>query len=50
MSFQDFIRVFADKTYCVPPEQVVGSTSVSQFQVWDASPVLMKLPKIDSHR
>jgi phosphoglycolate phosphatase-like HAD superfamily hydrolase len=47
---QDFIRVFADKTYCVPPEQVVGSTSVSQFQVWDASPVLMKLPKIDSHR
>ena len=44
---QDFIRVFADKTYCVPPEQVVGSTSVSQFQVWDASPVLMKLPKID---
>ncbi len=44
---QDFIRVFADKTYCVPPEQVVGSTSVSEFQVWDASPVLMKLPKID---
>ena len=45
---QDFIRVFANKTYCVPPEQVVGSTSVSEFQVWDASPVLMKLPKIDS--
>jgi phosphoglycolate phosphatase-like HAD superfamily hydrolase len=44
---QDFIRVFADKTYCVPPEQVVGSTSVSEFQVWDASPVLMKLAKID---
>ena len=44
---QDFIRVFADKTYCVPPEQVVGSTSVSEFRVWGASPVLMKLPKID---
>ena len=44
---QDFIRVFADKTYRVPPEQVVGSTSASEFQVWDASPVLMKLPKID---
>ena len=44
---QDFIRVFADKTYCVPPEQVVGSTSVSEFQVRGASPVLMKLPKID---
>jgi phosphoglycolate phosphatase-like HAD superfamily hydrolase len=45
---QDFIRVFADKTYCVPPEQVVGSTSASEFQVWDAGPVLMKLPKLDS--
>ncbi len=44
---QDFIRVFADKTYCVPPEQVVGSTSASEFQVWDAGPVLMKLPRID---
>ena len=44
---QDFIRVFADQTYRVPPEQVVGSTSASQFQVWDAGPVLMKLPKID---
>jgi phosphoglycolate phosphatase-like HAD superfamily hydrolase len=44
---QDFIRVFADQTYRVPPEQVVGSTSASQFQVWDAAPVLMKLPKID---
>jgi hypothetical protein len=44
---QDFIRVFADKTYCVPPEQVVGSTSALEFQVWDAGPVLMKLPKID---
>jgi phosphoglycolate phosphatase-like HAD superfamily hydrolase len=44
---QDFIRVFAAKTYRIPPEQVVGSTSASEFQVWDAGPVLMKLPKID---
>jgi phosphoglycolate phosphatase-like HAD superfamily hydrolase len=44
---QDFIRVFADKTYHVPPEQVVGSTTASEFQLWDARPVLMKLPKID---
>ena len=29
---QDFIRVFADKTYCVPPEQVVGSTTVRSFR------------------
>jgi len=44
---QDFIRVFADKTYRIPPEQVVGSTTASKFQVWDAGPVLMKLSKID---
>jgi phosphoglycolate phosphatase-like HAD superfamily hydrolase len=44
---QDFIRVFANKTYCIPPEQVVGSTSATEFQVWDSSPVLVKLPKVD---
>jgi phosphoglycolate phosphatase-like HAD superfamily hydrolase len=44
---QEFMRVFADKTYGVPPEQVVGSTGATQYQMWDASPVLMKLPKVD---
>ena len=44
---QEFIRVFADKTYGVPPEQVVGSTCVTEFQVWQASPVLMTLPNVD---
>lgn len=43
---QDFIRVFADRTYRIPPEQVVGSTTASKFQMLNASPVLMKLPKI----
>ena len=42
----EFMRVFADKTYGVPPEQVVGSSGVTQYQMWDASPVLMKLPKV----
>ncbi len=45
---QDFIRVFADKTYCVPPEQVVGSTTATELRVRDASPVLLKLPKLES--
>jgi phosphoglycolate phosphatase-like HAD superfamily hydrolase len=44
---QEFIRVFADKTYGIPPEQVVGSTCATEFQVWDTSPVLMTLPKVD---
>ena len=38
---QDFIRVFADKTYCVSPEHVVGSTTATQYQVQNSSPVLL---------
>ena len=44
---QDFIRVFADKTYCVPPEQVVGSTTATQFQVQNLRPVLLKMPSVE---
>jgi phosphoglycolate phosphatase-like HAD superfamily hydrolase len=44
---QEFMRVFADKTYGVPPEQVVGSSGETQYQMRDDSPVLMKLPKVE---
>lgn len=44
---QEFMRVFADETYGVPPEQVVGSTGATEWQMWDASPVLIKMPKVD---
>ncbi|MGZ5849659.1 MAG: HAD family hydrolase [Methyloceanibacter sp.] len=44
---QEFMRVFADKTYGVPPEQVVGSTDQTKYAMWDASPVLIKQPKVD---
>ena len=44
---QDFIRVFADKTYCVPPEHVVGSTTATQFQVQNSNPVLLKMPSVE---
>ena len=42
----EFMRTFADKTYGIPPEQVIGSSGVTQFQMWDASPVLIKQPKV----
>jgi phosphoglycolate phosphatase-like HAD superfamily hydrolase len=42
----EFMRTFADKTYGIPPEQVIGSSGVTQFQMWDASPVLVKQPKV----
>ena len=41
------MRVFADKTYGVPPEQVMGSSGETQYQMVDESPVLMKLPKVE---
>jgi haloacid dehalogenase-like hydrolase len=44
---QEFMRVFADKTYGVPPEQVVGSSGETQYQMRDESPVLMKLPQVE---
>jgi phosphoglycolate phosphatase-like HAD superfamily hydrolase len=42
----EFMRNFADKTYGIPPEQVIGSSGVTQYQMWDASPVLIKQPKV----
>ena len=43
----DFIRVFAEKTYRIPPERVVGSTTVAEFRVGTAGPVLMKMPEVE---
>jgi phosphoglycolate phosphatase-like HAD superfamily hydrolase len=42
----EFMRNFADKTYGIPSEQVIGSSGVTQYQMWDASPVLVKQPKV----
>jgi phosphoglycolate phosphatase-like HAD superfamily hydrolase len=44
----EFMRVFAEKVYGIPPEQVVGSSGVLEFQTGtDGKPVLMRLPKVD---
>src|SRR5690242_3946960 len=42
----EFMRGFADKTYGIPSEQVIGSSGVTQYAMWDASPVLIKMPKV----
>jgi phosphoglycolate phosphatase-like HAD superfamily hydrolase len=44
----EFMRVFADRSYGIPPEQVVGSSGVVKFQL-DANgkPELIKEPKIE---
>ena len=43
----DFMRVFAEKTYGIPPEQVIGSSGETTYEVRDGVPVLVKQPKID---
>ena len=43
----DFIRVFSERVYGIPPEQVIGSSIKLKFEMQGGSPVLVKLPEID---
>lgn len=45
---QQFMRPWTQKAYGVPAEQVVGTTIKTQFLVKDGSPVLLRLPQLDS--
>ena len=38
----DFMRIWVEGVYGIPPEQVVGSTSRTTFEVRDSGPVLVK--------
>ena len=38
----DFMRVFAERVYGIPPEQVVGSTARTTFELRESGPVLVK--------
>jgi len=43
----EFMRVFSEKVYGVPPEQVIGSTIDTKFEVRDGKPVILREPAID---
>ncbi|KRE20878.1 haloacid dehalogenase [Bosea sp. Root483D1] len=44
----EFMRVFAEKAYGIPPEQVVGSTGVVKFRIGgDGRPELFKDSKVE---
>jgi hypothetical protein len=43
----DFMRPWTEKTYGVPPEQVIGSSGKTRFELRDGQPVLVKLPEVD---
>jgi hypothetical protein len=43
----EFMRVFTQRVYGVPPEQVVGSSIKTKFELRDGKPILLRLPEID---
>jgi phosphoglycolate phosphatase-like HAD superfamily hydrolase len=44
---QDFVRVYAEKTYGIPPEQVIGSAGGTKYgYAKDGKPFLTKEPKL----
>jgi phosphoglycolate phosphatase-like HAD superfamily hydrolase len=38
---QEFVRTYAQRVYDIPPEQVVGSSMATEYQIKDGKPVLM---------
>lgn len=43
----EFIWAFAEATYGIPPEQVIGSRGKLKFELRDGTPALVKLAEID---
>jgi phosphoserine phosphatase len=43
----EFMRPWTEKVYEIPPEQVIGSSIKTRFEVRDGKPVLVRLPEIN---
>jgi haloacid dehalogenase-like hydrolase len=43
---QEFVRVYSQRVYGIPPEQVVGSSILTKYQYQDGKPVLMREPRV----
>jgi hypothetical protein len=43
----DFMRVFSERVYGIPPEQTIGSSGKLSFELRDGKPVLVKLPELN---
>jgi hypothetical protein len=42
----EFMRPWVEKTYGIPPEQVVGSSGKLKYELRNGEPVLLKLPEV----
>ena len=43
----EFMRPWAEQVYGIPPEQVVGSSVKTKFEMRDGKPVLVRLPELN---
>jgi phosphoserine phosphatase len=43
----EFMRPWAERVYGIPPEQVIGSSIKTKFEMRDGTPVLVRLPEIN---
>jgi phosphoglycolate phosphatase-like HAD superfamily hydrolase len=43
----EFVRVFSQEKYDIPPEQVVGSSIKTRYEVRDGQAVIVRLPEVD---
>jgi phosphoserine phosphatase len=43
----EFMRVWAEHVYGIPPEQVIGSSGETKFALRPSGPVLVKQPKVE---
>jgi phosphoserine phosphatase len=43
----EFMRPWAERVYGIPPEQVLGSSIKTKFEVRDGKPVLVRLPELN---
>ncbi len=43
----EFMRTFSETIYGIPPDQVVGSSIVTKYEIRDGRPVLVRQPKLN---
>jgi phosphoserine phosphatase len=43
----EFMRPWSEKVYGIPPEQVVGSSVKTKYEVRDGKPVITRLPELE---
>jgi phosphoglycolate phosphatase-like HAD superfamily hydrolase len=43
----EFMRAIAERLYGIPPEQIIGSSGKTRFELRDGVPVVVRLPELD---